>query len=90
MAKPHATSALGGQDEVGQLTQPFFLFISPQDCDLRTPVSRGAGKREQEPEVSTVDRGAAHVLSHRLLPQQPRPEEAVGRERGRASKCINS
>ena len=51
MAEPHTTSALGGQDEVGQLTQPFFLFISPQDCALRTPVSRGAGKREQEPEV---------------------------------------
>ena len=49
MAKPHATSALGGQDEVGQLTQPFFLFISPQDCDLRTPVSRGAGKRQDAP-----------------------------------------
>lgn len=49
MAEPHTTSALGGQDEVGQLTQPFFLFISPQDCALRTPVCRGAGKREQEP-----------------------------------------
>lgn len=51
MAEPHATSALGGQDEVGQLTQPFFLFTSPQDCAFRTPVSRCAGKREQEPEV---------------------------------------
>lgn len=51
MAEPHTTSALGGQDEVGQLTQPFFLFISPQDCALRTPVCQGAGKREQEPEI---------------------------------------
>ena len=82
MAEPHATSALGGQDVVGQLTQPFFLFISPQDCcqDPGLPGCReeGAGARDS---VSTVDRGAAHVLSHPLPPQQPRWKRLWGRNR---------
>ena len=90
MAEPHATSALGGQDGVGQLTQPFFLFISPQDCcqDPGLPGCReeGAGARD------SVHCGQR--CSSCSFPPTPAPatqmEEAVGQEPGRASKHVNS
>ena len=60
---------------------PSFSLSHPRTA-VRTLVSRGAGKREQEPEIlSTVDRGAAHVLSHPLPPQQPRWKRLWGRNR---------
>lgn len=71
------------RDEVGQLTPALLsLYLTPglcsQDPGLPGCREEGAGARGS---VSTVDRCAAHVL-HWLLPQQPRREEAVGRNRG--------
>ena len=82
MAEPHATSALGGQDVVGQLTQPFFLFISPQDCAVRTLVSRGAGKREQEPEILSPLWTEVQLM---FFPTHSRPSNPDGRGCGAAT-----
>ena len=85
MTEPQATSALGGQFEVGQLTWSFFIS---QDCALRTPVSQNAGKRERDPERPSSS--WAEVQLTFSFPPTPAQATQTGKrlwggDRGRAS-----
>lgn len=83
MAEPQAASALGGQDEVGQLTQPFFLFISPQDCALRTR-SPGCRKRSRSPRFCLH---CGQMCSSCSFPPAPAPATQTGRGCGAGTEA---